>query len=44
MIDELYKKYGELMIKAEAIQSQINLVKSQIVEALNKAQQEDNNG
>lgn len=38
MIEELYRKYGELVIQAEIIQAQIVSVKQQIVEALNREQ------
>lgn len=36
MSDELYKQYGQLMIQAEVIQSQIQAVKRQIAEEINK--------
>ena len=34
-LDELYKVYGELMVKNEILQNQINQVKGQISEKLN---------
>lgn len=36
MIDELYKKYGELIVKLEILNGQINQVKQQIASELNK--------
>lgn len=35
-MDELYKEYGELMIKQEILSSQINAVKTKIADGLNK--------
>lgn len=35
-MDNLYKEYGELIVKQELIQNQINAVKQKINEALNK--------
>jgi hypothetical protein len=40
MIDELYKQYGELMVKQEILQGQINEVKRKIAEELNKSKPE----
>jgi hypothetical protein len=33
---DLYARYGELMVQAELIQGQINLVKQQLNEAMSK--------
>jgi hypothetical protein len=35
-LDDLYRDYGTLMVQAELIQGQINLVKQQINEAISK--------
>lgn len=35
-MDELYKEYGKLMIQREILESQINTVKKEIAEGLNK--------
>lgn len=35
-MDELYKQYGELMIKQEILNSQINAVKTKIADQLNQ--------
>lgn len=35
-MEELYKQYGELMIRQEILSSQINEVKKKIAEELNK--------
>jgi hypothetical protein len=40
-MDELYRKYGELMIQAEIIQAKINQLKQQIAEELNKKENEN---
>ena len=40
---ELFAKYGELMIQAEIIQNQIQEIKRQIVEELNKKEELNGN-
>ncbi len=35
-MDELYKEYGELMVKQELLQNQINAVKDKINKKLNE--------
>ena len=35
-MEELYRRYGQLMINAEILQAQIQECKKQIAEALNK--------
>lgn len=43
-MDELYKKYGQLMVQAEIIQAQINQVKQQIAQELAKQPTEKKDG
>ena len=40
-MDELYKQYGELLIKLEILNSEIREVKKKIIEELNKQGQKD---
>jgi hypothetical protein len=35
-LNELYQRYGEMLVKAEILQGQINEIKRQISEQLNK--------
>ncbi len=39
-LDELYKVYGELMVKNEILQNQINQIKGEINEKLNAKPEE----
>lgn len=39
-MEELYQKYGELMIRFEILQGEINQVKQKIAEELNKTKVE----
>lgn len=41
MIDELYKKYGELMVQFELLNSRIVQVKQQISQELNSKNQQE---
>ncbi len=40
-LDELYKAYGELMVKNEILQSQINQVKTEINAIITKPEEKD---
>ena len=40
-MDELYKQYGELLIKLEILNSEIREVKKKIIEELNKQEKKD---
>ena len=40
-MDELYKQYGELLIKLEILNSEIREVKKKIIEELNKQEIKD---
>lgn len=39
-MEELYRQYGELMIRQEILSGQINAVKKKIVDEMNKQPQE----